>query len=362
MTMAPKSFLAPGLLALFLYQVQAQPILQNNVLPQIGDSYQIASADTNLINQGSPGANQTWNFTALQPLGDTFRVQYKTVAPAGTPYVLHYPSANVATEIQKDTFIYAYFYSNPNQLAFLGDESLNHNQVYSNPDTRLTFPTAFNETALDTFAYTTDFGLGIIFITNGYRSTTYDGYGTLITPLGSFPNSMRIKSVATYTDSINFGGAQLLNHHELTTYAWLLADQPDYLTGLYYLKTTNETRIPGFDTTFMEAPVVKSVSYISETSVGTKGLAPEVDGISNLVLAPVPANDHLTVRFHATKAVQNLQLRLTDAFGRILQTRLLSCSTGENEVPVSVDQLPSGSYFLMLTDGRGVQTVRWLKH
>ncbi len=362
MTMALNAFLTPGLLALFVSLTQAQPILQNNVLPQIGDSYQIASADTNLITQGNPGANQTWNFTDLHPLGDTFRVQYKTVAPANTPYVIHYPTANVANEIQKDTFIYAYFYTSPNQLTFLGDGSLTHNQVYSNPDTRLSFPTAFNETKQDTFAYTTDFGLGIIFITNGYRTTTYDGYGTLVTPLGSFPNSMRIKSVATYTDSIDFGGAQLLNHHELTTYAWLLADQPDYLTGVYYLKTTNETRIPGFDTTFVEAPVVKSVSYISETSVGTKGLATEVDGISKLVLAPVPANDHLTVRFHATKVAQNLQLRLTDAFGRILQTRPLACSAGENEVSFSVDQLPSGSYFLMLTDGRGVLTARWLKH
>jgi len=360
--MTLKSFLTPGLLVLFVSLVQAQPILQNNVLPQIGDSYWIASADTNLITHGNPGANQTWDFTDLHPLGDTFRVQYKTVAPDSTPYAIHYPTATVANEVQKDTFFYAYFYSNPNQLSFLGDGSLYHKQVYSNPDTRLTFPTAFNETKLDTFAYTSDFGQGFIFITNGYRSTTYDGYGTLITPLGSFPNAMRIKSVATYTDSVNLGGVQLLNHHELTTYAWLLTDQPDYLTGVYYLKTTNETRIPGFDTTFMEAPVVKSVSYISETSVGTKGLAPGVDGISILVLAPVPARDHLTLRFHASKAVQNLQLRLTDAFGRILQTRLFACSSGENEVLFSVDQLPSGSYFLMLTDGRGVLAVRWQKH
>lgn len=362
MIMARKSILTPIFLAFFAILAQAQPILQNNVVPNIGDSYQIADSDTFGIFQGNAGPNQIWNLSAMQPIGDTQRVDYHNIEPAGTPYVIHYPTSTVATKIEEDTVFYAYFRAQPDQLSFLGSSSLVYSQIYSDPDVRLKFPTYFNESSQDSFGYATDFGAGIIFQTKGSRTTTYDGYGTLTTPLGTFSNSMRIKSVAAYVDSVTFGNVQVLTHNELTTYAWLLADQPDYLAGIYYLKTTNETRIPGFDTLFTENPVIKSVSYISETSVGVKDLAPSVEGISGMTLGPVPATDYLILRFNAVITEKELQLRLTDAFGRILQSRPLTYVRGENELFIPVDQWPSGAYFLMLTDGRGVLTAGWQKH
>jgi hypothetical protein len=340
---------------------QAQPVLQNNVIPNIGDSYQIANADTFGIFQGNAGANQSWNLSALHPVGDTQRVDYHNVVPASTPYVIHYPSATMATKIEEDTAIYAYYRPESDQLSFLGVESVAFKQVYSDADTRLEFPTNFNGSFQDTFTYTSDFGAGFIFYSKGVRTTTYDGYGTLSTPLGTFSNAMRIKSVAVYADSATFGAVQLINHHELTTYAWLLEGHPDYLAGIYYLKTVNETRIPGIDTSFVEAPLVKTVSYISDIFVGSRDLAPSVEGISGLTLGPVPAYDRLMLRFEADKIEKNLHLRLTDAFGRILQTQPLACIPGENEIPLSVGQLPPGVYFLMLTDGSGILTKKWQK-
>lgn len=362
MAMARKSISVPIFLAFFATLAQAQPILQNNVLPNIGDSYQIADSDTFGIFQGNAGPNQTWNLSAMHPIGDTQRVDYHNIAPSATPYVVHYPTSTVATKIEEDTVFYAYFRAQPDQFSFLGSESIVYSQIYSDPDIRLKFPTNFNGSSQDTFTYATDFGAGIVFQAKGSRTTTYDGYGTLTTPLGTFPNSMRIKSVAAYVDSATFGSVQVLTHNELTTYAWLLAEHPDYLAGIYYLKTINETRIPGFDTLFTENPVIKSVSYISETSVGVKDLAPSVEGISDMTLAPVPASDHLILRFNAAKTEKDLQLRLTDAFGRILQTQPLVYAPGENELSLSVGHLPSGAYFLMLTDGRGVLTAGWQKH
>lgn len=360
--MLQKYFLVLILLGAFATLTQAQPILQNNVIPNIGDAYQIANADTFGIFQGSAGANQSWNLSALHPVGDTQRVDYHNIVPAATPYVIHYPSATMATKIEEDTAIYAYYRSEPNQLSFLGTENVVFKQIYSDSDTRLKFPTNFDGSFQDTFAYTSDFGVGFIFYAKGLRTTTYDGYGTLSTPLGTFSNAMRIKSVAVYADSATFGAAQLINHHELTTYAWLLEGHPDYLAGIYYLKTINETRIPGFDTSFIESPLIKTVSYISDTYVGVRDLTPSVEGISDLTLGPVPAYDHVILRFKAAKIEKNLQLRLTDAFGRILQTQPLVCVPGENEIPLSISQLPPGTYFLMLTDGKGVLPVKWQKH
>jgi hypothetical protein len=355
--MAQKFMLLPLLTTLFTAWAHAQPILQANVLPQIGDSYQIAAADTFGISEGFAGSNQNWNLSTLSPIGDTQRIQYHIVAPGGTPYVTNFPTANVSTKIDADTVRYAYFRAQSDQLSFWGTASLGLKQVYSDPDVRLKFPTHFNESSLDTFNYTTDFGAGIVTKTKGLRTTTYDGYGSLTTPLGTFPNAMRIKSVAAYADTLSIGPAQLINHHELTTYAWLLPEHPDYVAGIYYITSLMEIRVPEADPVFIQGPVIKTVSYISETSVGVKGLTPPVEGISALTLAPVPANDCLTLRFRAANAKENLQVRLTDAFGRMLQTIPAVCTPGDNEIPVALDHLPAGAYFLALTDGRGVLAV-----
>ncbi|MBC7778324.1 MAG: T9SS type A sorting domain-containing protein [Phycisphaerae bacterium] len=340
----------------------AQPVIQNTIIPDIGDVVKLTVADTLNVSEGNAGANQTWNFSNWHILSGTTPTQYRYISPVGTPYFANYPSATMATKVEEDTVIYVYFREESNKYSLLGAASIAFQQSYTDPDAQLKYPTNYNASYLEDFAYTTDAGTGVNFYSKGSRTVKYDAYGTLITPLGTFQNAMRIKAVSSQIDSAEFMGIKIINHSFLTTYGWLAAGHPGTLASVYYSYTVTETYFPGIPTIIDQSPVTKSVNYVSSSSVGVFDLVQAIDGISALTLGPNPAMDQLTLRFESNIAMPSLQLRITDASGRLLQTQALDASIGENVMPLAVGHIPSGNYFLTLTDGRGVQTLNWVKY
>ena len=337
----------------------AQPTLQMNVLPNIGDVVTFHEADTTNISEGNAGANQTWNFSGLQPASGVPAVEYYYLAPASTPYASSFPTANYAVKIDADTAIYGYAKRETNQYSLLGIKNQYIEQQYPNPDIQLKTPLALNGNFLDDFTNYTDAGTGIIFYGKGSRKVTYDAYGTLTTPAGTFQNAMRIKSISTQTDSASFFGSQIINHTEITTYDWFAANKPGALVSVYYTHTITETIIPGFDTLVTDEGVVKSVNYIDDLVTGVFDRPGEITGVTIQLAGPNPAVDLLKVNIVSDKDGRELQLLLTDASGRMLETRSLSLNGGENAVSVETAGLPAGIYFLSLTDGQQVSTIPW---
>ncbi len=356
-----KSTLLLAAFTFILGSLAAQPTLQMNVLPNIGDVVKLYEADTNNISQGNPGANQTWNFAGLQPLSGVPGVEYYYLLPANTPYAASFPTANYAIKIDADTAVYGYAKKETNQYSFLGIKNQYIVQQYPNPDIQLKTPLSFNGNFQDDFTNYSDAGTGIIFYGKGSRKVTYDAYGTLTTPAGTFQNAMRIKSISTQTDSASFFGNQIISHTEITTYDWFAANKPGALVSVYYTHTITETIIPGFDTLVTDDGVVKSVNYIDDLVTGVLDRPGEIAGITIQLAGPNPAADLLKLNVVSEKEGLDLQLLLTDVSGRALETRSLSINRGENAVSVQVGSLPAGAYFLTLTDGRNVRTMPWQK-
>jgi len=361
-TMFQKATTTLLFLNLFTALAFAQPVLQNTVLPEIGDAVTITDADTLNVSQGNAGPNQTWNFSNWKIMNGTTPTQSLFISPVGTPYFSSFPNATIVTKVNQDTAIYVYFREQPNQYVLLGAQSLLFEQNYTDPDAQLKFPTNYNASYQEDFAYNSDSYSGIIFYSEGSRTFKYDAYGTLTTPLGTFQNAMRFKGVSSQIDSAEFMGIKIVNQTFLTTYGWLVAGHPGNLATVYYSNTITKTSYPGIPPIIQESPVTKSVNYVSASTVGVFDLVQTVDGISALTLGPNPALDQLTLRFESNIARQNLQLRITDVNGRALQTQSLDSNVGENLMSFNVAPLPSGNYFLTLTDGRGVQTLSWVKY
>ena len=63
--MLKQKFTFTLMLLLMVVMSQAQPILQSNVVPNIGNIVYQATADSNSVQPGNPGANLTWNFTGM---------------------------------------------------------------------------------------------------------------------------------------------------------------------------------------------------------------------------------------------------------------------------------------------------------
>lgn len=357
--MLKKSLLPPICVLLLAALAQAQPTLQSNVVPNVGDFVSLASADTNAVQPGNPGANLTWNFAALSPQSPPTISQY--IVPTGTPYAASFTTANLVTKVGGgDTAIYSYARKEAGQFLILGTGSPDFLQTYSNPDAQLKYPTNYNGTYQDDYAYTTDAGTGFPFYSTGTHAVKYDAYGTLTTPLGTFPNTMRIRATTVQTDSANIIGNEYINYHNYVTYDWLAANQPGALVSITYFNITSIVRIPGFDTIVTVNPPFKTINYISAGSVSAFERPAAPEGLHALSVGPNPATDQLTLRFTADRDAA-LQIRLTDAGGRLLRTQALDATTGDNSATLFVADLPPGAYFLTLTDGRGLQTTPWQK-
>ena len=356
--MMKKGLLFPAALlaALSLF---AQPTLQNNVFPDIGDVITIRTADTININQGNAGANQTWNFSALQPEAGTTATQQVFVSPVGTPYAAQFPLANIVAKTNEDTAVYAYYRKEANQFSILGGGSIDFLQEYTDPDVLLKTPLAINGSYTEAFAFQLA-ALG--FQSVGSHTVTYDGYGTLTTPLGTFANAIRLKQVSMQEDSAFLdGGIEFISQTETTTYEWFVANQVGVVISISYSSSSSETRIPGFDTLFAENPAIKSVTYLAGTTTGVFNAPTALSGLSITALGPNPTVDQLTLRFNAETSGQALRLLITDATGKEVDIQAIYTVAGENTWSWPVDRLAAGNYFLTITDGRGVLTRGWVK-
>ena len=342
----------------------AQPTLQMNVVPDIGDVVTIQEADTNNVNPGNPGANQTWNFANLQPLSGSPATQYIYLAPSNTPpqYATKFPAANLAVKINSDTIVYGYSKKETNQYSLLGIKNAFIEQLYPNPDIQLK-TLSYNGSFTDDFTNYTDAGTGIVFYAAGSRTVKYDAYGTLTTPTGTYQNAMRIKSVSNQVDSAEFSGIKIINRTDITTYDWLLANYPGVLLSIYYIHTINETSFIGLPIppTITDLGTTKNVNYIAGLSTSIFDRPDELAGVRVSLAGSNPAVDLLAVQIAAEAGSENLQILLTDVNGRVLETRSLSVVAGENRIELPVGHLSAGAYFLTVTDGKSVRTLNWQK-
>ncbi len=339
----------------------AQPTLQMNVLPNIGDVVTLYECDTANVNPGNAGSNLTWDFSGLQPIAGTTGIPYHYLAPSSTPYAALFPAANFAVRIDADTVSYGYSKVETNQYSLIGFKNAVIEQKYLNPDIQFKAPLSLNGNFFDDYTNYTDASTGIIFYAKGSRKVTYDAYGTLVTPAGTFQNAMRLKSVSTETDSASYFGNQIINHVELTTYDWLAANQPGVLVSVYYTHIVTETIIPGFDTLVTDGGTVKSVNYIDNLVTAVTDRPGVLAGLTMQLTGANPASDLLSVNIGTEKGRNDLQLALTDVAGRSLSVRPVAVSEGDNPVALEVGDLPAGTYFLILSDGRGVCTLTWEK-
>lgn len=160
----------------------AQPILTSGSnVPLPGSSFQILGALA-ISGTGGPGANQTWDFSNNSfSILDTLIV----INPSASPFASTYPSATYSY-----TFASTYTYLQASAgkmeaLAYGITAPGSGNDFSPNPRTLTPFPFNFSDIATDTWQ-------AVGGNTNNV-TLTYDGYGTLITPAGTYSNVVRIK-------------------------------------------------------------------------------------------------------------------------------------------------------------------------
>lgn len=342
--------------------LHAQITINSADMPSSGDIIRFSTAANNTtVNLLQTGAGQTWDFSYLQPIGqslDTF------VSVTSTPitYLLTFGfTSNLAARgIQLSSIGFlpvnnGYSFYNKNASGFrqkgFGAE-LNGIPVpvpYNNDDDIYLFPLNFGDQDTSDSDYNVTIpGQGSA-IGNQRRINHVDGWGTVITPYGSF-SALRILSVLTgedslYLDTLGFG----FNLQRALTkeYKWLANGQD--IPVLQINTTTNNFG-------------VESVSLIRfRDSLRAFASVPEnLPFIAEPRLYPNPTAGSDVMAVMDLKTPTEVTLDILDPSGRLISRRELFLSSGIQQVQVKSSdlQLNAGLYFVCFRVGNESRTAR----
>ncbi|MFT6166121.1 MAG: hypothetical protein ACJAV5_001306 [Vicingaceae bacterium] len=205
-------------------------------MPVSGDTLRFSAAilDTAvLLNYQRNGANQTWNFNSLRPIGQTVQ---NFVSSSQTPYNT-VPTSRIGL-LFADTLslgpnsvtnVYNFVNSTSTDfsidwraatLPFLGS-AIPIQIPFQDRDEVFQFPLDYldRDSSVYNFVFNNVFP-PLYYGSSGYRINEVDGWGTVSTPYGRF-NTLRIITDMVSMDTISFSGQNISIPSHVRTYQWI---------------------------------------------------------------------------------------------------------------------------------------------
>lgn len=272
----------------------SQIIITREDMPDVGDTIRLSSTiTTGDIDYSLTGEDYLWDFSTLVPVTqqiDTF------VSVSSTPFIYRLIfTSSVATIARSEpdvdfipdypvTDVFTYFKETDNEFHEAG-VALTLSGIplpvkYDEPDVLYKFPMVYGNIDSCESSVELQFPDLFYFSMDKKRKNTVDGWGTLLTPYGSFP-VLRVKSEVTeidsvYIDSLNTGYRIPRNYLQ---YKWLGADH-----GLPLLQVDEE----GLVLTVNYIDSLRIITSVEEASAWQE----------NLRIYPNPANAALTLEWN----------------------------------------------------------------
>ena len=207
----------------------AQPVIQSiDVNPEVGEEFvKVVGA---YVSPGDAGSNVTWNLSGMTG------TEVVTTIQAGDPA---FPQTNRSYVTAGSGLTY-YMENNTSGQYVHGVNAGGSIITYTNPLEQLKFPLAMDNYSSD-LLYATFVSSGQNFAREGFSTITVDGYGTLITPSGTYTDVLRIHFTQDYDDS----SANMVIDYDVDTYAWYKSGYHQELAMI----TTNISSNAGTQTT-----------------------------------------------------------------------------------------------------------------
>lgn len=237
------------IIATSVISASAQPVLLESDFAPVGftSTMNLGAATA----PGTSGANQIWDFSGIitSPAG-----AFSVVTPASTPCSSLFPTANSAWIAPGPQYLY--FDKNSTKFDLLGEgwpSTCAGGKTYSDLKQMLKFPFNYNETYTDLWQH----GSG-----SGTCTVTYDAYGTLITPFGTYNNVIRLSI-------IDGSGNNTL---------WIATGSPSYWLMLI---ASNSTKIFSNAVTGIKEPAVVPTASIYPNPSSTGIFTVSTEHVSN---------------------------------------------------------------------------------
>lgn len=311
----------------------AQPVL-SNVVPNFGDQFVLTLVGSDPA-PGEAGANITWDFSDETISG--FSYNYSVVTTDQVDESADYPDASMVwlVDVDDDVFLNSFMSFENSTYAEYGNLAVGSGDpvgtAYSNPVDHFTYPLAYQDSGSD------DFSGSVLGFSNldsiwGTESYIVDGYGTVITPFGSYENVLRVTSNNTNTQTIIAIGAEVVTNTIITR--WF---SPDYPVPVLIL-----SRVLG---TVEEPEESISMSALANYTPSTTGLINSKNP-NTFEVYPNPASDYITVTFDKVKG--NSVLNIYSSTGKLVDSK--DIQTDQN---LDISDLATGIYIAVLNvDGQ----------
>lgn len=301
-----------------IYGIKAQPVLNATDFNTKYSATLYTAENEPGLSAGNAGANQTWDFSGLT--SPTLYATISVVPNSTTPYKNTFPDANyVIKYAYADNSPTFYTYNTVTTSKFETNGAAGNSEIYEEVDplTIFSFPYTYGKSFTDT---TQEKGSSVQTITS-----TYDGYGTLITPFETFTNVIRIKTQES-TPSYSF-----------TDYTWYSVN-PFKVLMLMDFNSNNDTATSNY----VEV-------YTNFATLGLKDFAEK----SAVNLYPNPVKNILTLELAGNLPID--KIKITNVLGTVV--------IDQNKVAnqINVDTLASGVYFVEVVSGTVKFQQKFLK-
>ncbi|GAB0157578.1 hypothetical protein CHRYSEOSP005_28570 [Chryseobacterium sp. Alg-005] len=275
-------------------------------------------ADNTLLGSLSPGpsgANVTWNFSQYSSVATTSQTTYNC---PGNSNCSDFPAANKLNTPGGNSYSYQLFSNN--EISTIGGKNTDSNgttlQIFDDYKLEQKYPIVYQQTFTDTWS---DHSSPAGTTNTGTLTVTVDAYGTLITPLGTYPNTLRIKRVQNITTNVT-GNPTMTVYSE--AYSWI---SPNHI-GALLVMTFNDVTLTGYPTNH-----TRSFTFGDNGTLSTT----DIDLDKQIDIYPNPASDFISI--HSKEPIRNVLINN-------IEGKFILQSDKKDRIDISA--IPAGIYFI----------------
>jgi hypothetical protein len=332
-----------------------QPTIVQSYAPSVGATWTEVYIDfPSGISPGTSGANQTWDLSNGFGAGGSDVLAF--IAPASLPDGLgdYFPMSDVAIYFEDEDSTATFFKSETDGFYIDGIASNSvwveppFNYIDYDPDNLfIPFNFSFPEvrTNVSRSVITIDGGVPVQFRSTITSTHTADGYGTVITPAGTFNNVLRMESSVVSVDSV-FADTNLDGVFE-----FIETEEPGPAEVSYFFLQNAE---PLLVATMDLQEDQSTVGYFSYIVAGTSGIDENYKE-PRIVIYPNPSQGNLSI---LTEWIGETSIRISNLDGKVFY-REEFISNGSS-YDISLEGISSGIYLIEIHTEEGITTTRLL--
>ncbi|WEK17955.1 MAG: T9SS type A sorting domain-containing protein [Candidatus Pedobacter colombiensis] len=310
--------------------VNAQISINATDYPVGGGVVYTYKSDTTALSQGESGENKTWNFSQLNTITTS---DYITHDCGDTTLCDTFPGSNFYN-INVGANSSSFYIKDASGIYLNGYYKPGVKNTFNDPRQILKFPIQYNTSFTDTFASDVNFGNVLFYVESGIISVSVDGYGTVKTPIGTYVNTLRIKTILTI-HAID----GTISQTEI--YGWYQSG-----IGSPVMEISNTHSIPEG-----QPPAFRNYRYITTAPVQQLGIEETQNKTNNIFIYPNPARNQFRVNVGNLK---NYAINVRNVLGSTVFKS--SPTLNQTETTITTSGWAKGIYIVEVTgiDGSSV--------